>query len=506
MGMATMAMPLCLTEVANLLEWVVMAKTKAARTRSPSAKSRCKSRPRPLEKKASNGAIRTYDEALRYLFSVTDYEKMTRTGSYNRANFNLSRMNRILGEMGNPQKTLRFVHVAGTKGKGSTAGMVAAMLRGAGYKVGLYVSPHLMDIRERITVSEEMIPQKAMAEIIGSLSHVVKKLKESPTFFELMTATAFKYFADNKVEYAVVEVGLGGRLDSTNVIKPEVCAITSIGYDHMAQLGNTLGSIAAEKAGILKPGVLAIAAPQEPEALTVLRQTAEKVGCTLRVIGQDIDYNCRFESGPDGSPINRICMNTPFSHFEHVNVPAPGEHQAVNCAVALGVIDGLRQAGHNIPEDLAVAGLASLKLPGTMEMICHDPRIIVDKAHNGLSIQALMKALGQHVSYDSMVVIFACCRDKDISRMLQSLALGADKVIFTFNDSPRSADPHEMAEQYTEMTGKMAQVADSLDEAVRIAGSAVTRGDLICVTGSCYIVGRAKRVLTGRSLPQHVHV
>ncbi len=417
-------------------------------------------------------------------------------------------MNRILAELGNPHKNLRCVHVAGTKGKGSTAGMVAAMLRGAGYKVGLYISPHLIDIRERVTINEAMIPPQAMAQILGNLSKIVKKLsKDSPTFFELMTATAFKYFADNEVDYAVVEVGLGGRLDSTNVIKPEVCAITSIGYDHMTQLGNTLGSIAGEKAGILKPGVLAIAAPQEAEALTVLRHTAEKTGSTLRVIGQDIDFNCRFEAGPDGLPINRICMNTPFSKFEHVNVPAPGEHQATNCAVALGVIDALRQAGHNIPEDLAVAGLTGLRLPGTMELICDDPRIIIDKAHNGLSIQALMKALGQHISYDSMVVIFACCRDKDINRMLSALALGADKVIFTYNDSPRSADPYEMSEQYMEMTGKMAQVADSLDEALRVAGSAITRGDLICITGSCYIIGRAKRIFAdGRKLPAHVHV
>lgn len=483
-----------------------MAKTKVAHTKVPVAKGKTKRRPHPSAKKDSNGAIRTYDEALRFLFTATDYEKMTRTGSYNRTNFNLSRMNRILAELGNPHKTLRCIHIAGTKGKGSTAGMVAAMLRGAGYRVGLYVSPHLLDIRERITINDEMIRPKCMAEILANLARIIKKLKETPTFFELMTAVGFKYFADNKVDYAAIEVGLGGRLDSTNVIKPEVCAITSIGYDHMAQLGSTLGSIAGEKAGILKPGVTAIAAPQEAEALTVLRQAADKTGCTLRVVGQDIDFNCRFEAGPDGSPINRICMNTPFSKFEHVNVPAAGEHQAINCAVALGVIDALRQNGHNIPEDLAVAGLTSLRLPGVMELICTDPRIIVDKAHNGLSIQALMKALGQHVSYDSMVVIFACCRDKDISRMLQALALGADKVIFTPNDSPRSADPYEMAEQYTEMTGKMAQVSDSLDEAVRIAGSAVTRGDLICVTGSCYIVGLAKKVLTGRVLPQHVHV
>ncbi len=209
-----------------------------------------------------NGSLRTYDDALRFLFSVTDYERMSHT-NYSRANFNLSRMNRILAELGNPHKELRCVHIAGTKGKGSTAGMVAAMLRGAGYKVGLYVSPHLMDIRERVTINEELIPQSSMTSILASLSRIVKKLsKDSPTFFELVTATAFKYFADNKVDYAVIEVGLGGRLDSTNVIRPDICAITSIGYDHVAQLGNTLSSIAAEKAGIFKPGVLAIAAPQ----------------------------------------------------------------------------------------------------------------------------------------------------------------------------------------------------------------------------------------------------
>jgi dihydrofolate synthase/folylpolyglutamate synthase len=298
-----------------------MAKTKIARTKTLPAK---RGRLRVSETKNSNGSVRTYDDALRFLFSVTDYERMSRT-SYNRANFNLARMNRILAELGNPHKDLRCVHIAGTKGKGSTAGMVAAMLRGAGYRVGLYISPHIMDIRERVTINEELIPQATMASIIASLSRIIKRLsKDSPTFFELMTAMAFKYFADNKVDYAVIEVGLGGRLDSTNVIKPEVCAITSIGYDHMAQLGDTLSSIASEKAGILKPGVLTIAAPQEAEALTVLRQTAEKTGCTLRVVGQDIDYNCRFEAGPDGSPINRICMNTPYSKFEHVNVPAPG--------------------------------------------------------------------------------------------------------------------------------------------------------------------------------------
>ncbi len=482
-----------------------MAKTKVARKRNSPAKGR-----RTHEStgsKGSSGTIRSYDEALRFLFSVTDYERMSRT-SYTRANFNLARMNRILAELGNPHKDLRCVHIAGTKGKGSTAGMVAAMLQGAGYKAGLYTSPHLMDIRERVTINGKMIEKPAMASLVATLARVVKKLsKDNPTFFELMTATAFKYFADNGVDYAVIEVGLGGRLDSTNVIKPEICAITSIGYDHMAQLGNTLQSIAGEKAGILKPGVTAIAAPQEPEALAALRETAERVGCTLRVVGQDIDYNCRFESGPDGSPINRICMNTPYSHFEHVNVPAPGEHQATNCAVALGIIDALRQGGHNIPEDLAVEGLAGLRLPGTMEMICEDPRIIIDKAHNGLSVQSLMKALGQHISYDSMVVIFACCRDKDVSRMLAALALGADKVIFTPNDSPRSADAYEMSEQYMEMTGKMAQVSDSLDEALRIASSATSRGDLICITGSCYIIGRAKKMFASRrQLPSHVHV
>jgi len=467
-----------------------MAKARSGRTRAPASRRRSKV---PGDSR-SHSVIRSYDDALKFLFSVTDYERATRIG-YNRTNFNLARMNRILAELGNPHKQLRAVHIAGTKGKGSTASMISAMLRGSGYTVGLFTSPHLVDLRERVTINGRMIPRHVMAEIVAELARVVHRLKkDDPTFFELITAIAFKYFAASEVDFAVIEVGLGGRLDSTNVLKPEVCAITSIGYDHMAQLGQTLESIAEEKAGILKPGVVAISAPQEQEVLTVLRQAAAKVGCTLRVLGQDIDYNCRFESGPDGSPVNRICMNTPYSKFEHVGVPAAGAHQAINCAVALSVIDALRERGYDISEDDAVTGLAGLRLPGKMEMIGDDPRILVDMAHNGLSVQALMKAIGQHIPYDSMVVIFACCRDKDVTQMLSALATGADKVIFTRNESPRSADPGELADLYVELTGKMAQVADDLPEAVRIASSAITRGDLICITGSSYVVGRAKKL------------
>jgi len=471
-----------------------MARVRASREKNATAR-RSSSR----RGVASNGGIRTFDDALKFLFSVTDYERMTRVG-YNRTNFNLARMNRILAKMGNPHKQLRAIHIAGTKGKGSAAIMIDGMLRGAGYTVGMYTSPHFVDIRERIVVNGQMIPHEAFTELVSGLPAVVRSLRnDSPTFFELMTAVAFKYFAEIDLDFAIVEVGLGGRLDSTNVIKPEVCAITTIGYDHMQQLGRTLPSIAAEKAGVLKPGVVAISAPQEVEVLEVLRQAAEKVGCTLRVIGQDIECNCRFEAGPEGSPVHRLCITTPYSRFEHVPVPALGEHQAVNCAVALGVIDALRERGYDIPEDRAVAGLAATTFPGRMEVISDDPRIVVDAAHNGLSVQAVMRAIGQHINYDSMVVVFACCRDKDITRMLMALATGADKVIFTWNDSPRSADPNELAEQYVDLTGKMAQVAENLSEAIRIASCAITRGDLICITGSAYIVGQAKEMFANLS-------
>jgi dihydrofolate synthase/folylpolyglutamate synthase len=441
-------------------------------------------------------------KALRFLDTLTDFERM-RIVRYNSQNFNLERMRTLLKKQGNPHHAFKSVHVAGTKGKGSTCTMIASMLRACGYKVGLYTSPHLVDIRERFQVNGQMISSGDFARLVRQVESISHRMKPGPTYFDALTAVAFKYFAEQKVEIAVIETGLGGRLDSTNVITPEVTAITSLSKDHMQQLGNTLAKIAAEKAGIFKKGVPAISVVQDPEAEAVLQQVAQKVGAPFDVTGKTIEFSYRFESSRMLGPHNRICLSTPNSKFEHLAVPLIGEHQAINCGLALSVLDRLKSRGFNITDNKAMEGLSKTVMPGRMEMVAQNPRVIVDGAHNAASLDAMMRAIGQHIPYDSMVVIFGCCADKDVPGMLERITSGADKVIFTKVDNIRTADPEELAARYVELYGKMAQVAGTLDEALGIANRAVTREDLICITGSFYLVGEAKKLFAAKAAAEN---
>ncbi len=442
------------------------------------------------------GSVRTYDSALRYLFAQTDYEQMLRV-RYNRDTFSLDRMRLLLKKLGNPHKKIRAVHIAGTKGKGSTATMLAEMLRACGYKVGLYTSPHVCDIRERIVVNGEKITQAALARHITRAEPSIEAMsKDKPTFFEIFTALAFMHFAQEKVDIAVVETGLGGRLDSTNVLRPAVCGLTSISVDHTQQLGATIPQIAAEKAGILKANVPAISVQQTPEAKRVLKKVARTTGTQLLFAGEDIEFSYRVETSRQAGCHTRICLTTPRSRFEHLPVPLFGEHQAINCGLALALLDQLKCQGMEIDDQLAIKGLEGVYLPGRMEILGEDPRVLLDGAHNAASIQALMRAMGQHIHYDSMVMIFGCAADKDIHGIMAQITTGADKVIFTkASGNLRAAKPAYLAEVYAECSGREAQVAENLDEALRIARSAVSREDIICVTGSFYLVGEAKALL-----------
>ncbi|MHC4716658.1 MAG: bifunctional folylpolyglutamate synthase/dihydrofolate synthase [Planctomycetota bacterium] len=434
---------------------------------------------------------------MKYLFAHTDYERMLRV-RYNSDTFNLSRMRSLLKRMGDPHKSLRCVHIAGTKGKGSTATMLAQMLKACGHKVGLYTSPHLTDIRERIRINGEMISQAALTRLINKASvHVERMDKAKPTFFEIFTALAFQCFADSGVDIVILETGLGGRLDSTNVVKPMVVGLTSISLDHTHQLGNTIEKIAAEKAGVLKSGVPAVSVPQVPAARTTLKRAARQAKAPLMFTGENIDFSYRFESSRDDGPQTRVCLTTDHSRFEHLPVPLMGEHQAVNCGLALALLDQLKTQGVDIDDRAAIAGLAKVDLPGRMELVRESPRILVDGAHNAASVEALMRAIGQYIPYDSMVVVFACAADKDIDGMLDQIIRGADKVIFTRYDSPRCARPEDLAEAYEERSGKMGQIAQDLPEALGIANNAVSREDIICITGSFYLVGEAKKLLGG---------
>jgi dihydrofolate synthase/folylpolyglutamate synthase len=414
----------------------------------------------------------------------------------------------LLSLLGNPHKKIATVHVAGTKGKGSTCTMLAKMLEANGYKVGLYTSPHVVSLHERIMVNSTMITESEMLGLLNRVHSPVERLaktNETPTFFEIMTAMAFMHFADKETDIAVIETGLGGRLDSTNDIEPKVVGITSLSFDHMAQLGKTIELIAQEKAGIFKKGVPIVTVQQDPGAMKVLKRHALATKSPISVTGHDIDFSYRFESSREHGPHTRICVTTPTSKFEHLRVPLPGEHQAVNCGLALAMLDKLKAHGYEIDDEKAINGLKNVSMTGRMEFICEDPRIIVDAAHNAASIKALVAAIGQHVPYDSMVVIFGCNSDKDIPGMLDQLQYGADKVIFTRSSSPKAMYPQDLADMYGEICGKMCQTALTLREALRIAQSAVDKEDLICITGSFYLVGQAKMDLSKRDLQKTIN-
>jgi dihydrofolate synthase/folylpolyglutamate synthase len=437
--------------------------------------------------------IGTPAAAARWLNERVDIERM-RVVRYSDDAFKLDRMRALLELLGNPHEQIRTIHVGGTNGKGGTVAMLASMLEGCGYTVGSYTSPHLIDMRERISIGGSPIDRGAFVDSVRAVAEASAKLDSAPTFFEAMTAVAFKHFFEQAVDMAIVEVGLGGRLDSTNVITPEVSIITSIDLDHTRLLGASREEIAREKAGIFKPGVPALVFDPDSATEQVFREVAEAVGAPLRIVNKDIEFSSRFCSSADLGPHTRVCLYTQTSRLEHLPVPLPGEHQAGNCGLALAAIDILRGDGLDCPEDKVTAGLANTTVPGRMQLVHQRPKVLVDGAHNPAAITALMKCVGAHVPYDSMVCIFGCCSDKDVDEMLDRVSLGADKVIFTKSTSnPRAMEPQELQRRFAERSGKMSQIGETLKEALELAGRAVSREDLICITGSFYLVGDAIR-------------
>lgn len=467
-----------------------MAKTPSSRPKSRDTSS---SPSRPAK---SSVDIGNYSAAVRWLLERTDLER-ARVVRYNEDVFKLDRMRSLLAKLGDPQEQFRSVHVAGTNGKGSTTAMIAAMLQECGYATGLYTSPHLVDLRERVQINGVAIDRGEFTELMKQVAAAAAKLDSEPTFFEIMTAVGYKHFAEQAVDIAVIEVGLGGRLDSTNVLRPEATVITSIDYDHMKLLGNTLPEIAREKAGIFKKGVPAFIFESETAVERAIAEVAERVGAPLRIVNKDIEYSSRFCVTDELGPHTRVCLYSKTSRLEHLPVPLPGEHQASNCGLALAVVDHLKSVGFDCPEEKITAGLAKTRIPGRMQLVWDRPRVLVDGAHNPAAMGALMRCVGAHVPYDSMICVFGCCADKDMGTLLDRMNLGADKVIFTRAQSnSRAADPDELQRLFAERSGKMSQTAKTLPEALELATRAVSREDLVCVTGSFYLVGETLKHLS----------
>ena len=439
-----------------------------------------------------------YQQALDYLYSFVDYETMPRP--HDAASYDLRRMDELLARLGNPHLKAKSVHIAGTKGKGSTAAMLASVLTASGYTTGLYTSPHLIDIRERIRVDGEFISEADLISLVEKLKPEVEavNLKASYgqlTTFELLTALGFLYFALKGVDFQVAEAGLGGRLDATNVVKPEVCIITSVDLDHTDVLGNSLAEIAAEKAGIIKPGAVVVSSPQTDEVARVIEEACLKCHTDLVRVGSDVTWQ---ELDFDASG-QLLKVNGRLAVYQ-LSLPLLGRYQLENAATAVAALEVLAGRGFNISRDSITAGLAKVSWPGRFQIVRHSPLIVVDGAHNPASARGLRQSIEHYFKdFDRAILVIGTSSDKDIVGIVSELYPLFDKVIVTRSRHPRAMATTPIVAEFRKH-GVKPQTAETVPEAVSLAQAQAGDRDLICITGSLFIVGEAIKQLSESSL------
>ena len=426
-----------------------------------------------------------YSETIAYLHSLTDYEK-TRIERYTPETLDLSRVERLLAALGDPHTCFPAVHIAGTKGKGSTAALCEACLRAAGYRTGAYTSPHLHTFRERIQVAGQKIEREQVVALADEIRQVIERVPDVTTF-EAITAIGFLYFCRAGVDVAVVEVGLGGRLDATNVLTPEVSVITSLSLDHTYLLGETLAEIAYEKAGIIKPGIPVVSAPQRAEAMSVLETISQERGSPLTEIGRD----WRYEPGPadlDGQTFTILRAVGGASELDgEYWMPLLGRHQLENAASAIAALDILRQRGFCIPAEAVHEGVRTVYWPGRLEVLARDPLIVGDCAHNPYSARVLRKALEEWFPNRRWVLIFGVSVDKDVAGILEALLPICKYIIVTRSDHPRAATPTELADVVASVGGG-AEVSVNVNKSLRRGLTMLDAGSGLLVTGSIFLV------------------
>jgi dihydrofolate synthase/folylpolyglutamate synthase len=423
-----------------------------------------------------------YQEALDYVLKFADYERLPRSGIV----WDLKRIERLLARLGNPQKYARSVHVAGTKGKGSTSAMIASILQSAGYKVGLYTSPHLFSYTERIRVNGKPIAEKDWArlgEIIQphvEAENAVGDLGQLTTF-EIFTAMAFLQFAQVKADWQVLEVGLGGRLDATNVIQPEVCVIASISFDHMDVLGDTLAKIAWEKCGIIKTGADVVSAPQFPEAMEVIERVCGEKGVRLIKVGKDVTWE-RDGFSQEGQSFRVKGLKGEYK----LRIKLIGEHQLENAANAIAAAELLQERGAKISSKNIIEGIWRVEWRGRLEVLRRRPWVVVDGAHNAYSMLQLGKALEEYFKYDRMKLILGFGADKDIAGMAAEAAKLTGDIILVASKHPRAVKAEALAAEF-EKHGVKPRVAESVKEALALALREAGPNDLICAAGSIFV-------------------
>lgn len=453
-----------------------------------------------------------YQEALAYLYSLSDFE---RGGPYTRnPEENLPREAELLEQLGNPQQSYTCTLIAGTKGKGSTAVFIERVLRQAGLRTGLYTQPDLHTFRERMQVNGRLIREDEAAELLTEIRAVAERLQAQGKFgpfitYEVGTALALLYFARQHVQHAVLEVGLGGRLDATNVTQPIVSVITSISYDHMQILGHTLTEIATEKAGIIKPGGIVVTSAQSLEALLVIAAVSEREHAKLVRVGPaetdaaqaevsagklpPLDYMYTVES----STVERQCFTVRTSEHTYtgLEIALAGRYQIENATVALAALEMLRKKGIAWDETALREGLCEAYWPARLEVIGHEPTIVVDGAHNTDSMQKLMEAVQSIFLHQRVIVVLSVARDKDLEGIVRVLAgAGVDTVVLTMVANPRMARVEEMEVVFAKYApGIRVYSTFESGQAMELALQLADVQDIICATGSLYLAGEVLR-------------
>lgn len=424
-----------------------------------------------------------YQTTLDYLYTFVDYS-LVRNFRNAPGRFDLARMAALADVLGNPQNNYHIIHVAGTKGKGSVSAFCASALQAAGYRTGLYTSPHLQDFSERIQINSRPIPPDDVVTFVELCKPVVASIPEV-TWFEYTTMLAFLYFARQEVEAAVIEVGLGGRLDATNIVNPDVAVITSISYDHMAVLGDTLSLIATEKAGIIKPNQPVVVAPQKEEARLVIDRIAAERNSPLIQVGCDYEYQPVSHS-LDGQTF-QIWHKNKRQEPAQLAIPLLGLHQIENAATAYAAMQKLDAANLKVSEKAIREGFANTVWPGRFEVIRRKPPIVLDCAHNQDSTLRLRQALDDYFPEWPIVLVFGASEDKDISGMFNELMPRVRQVVATQSIHPRAMSPVrlvELAKPFNVPVTDVPTVEEALEEAIRVAGE----GALVLVTGSIFVV------------------
>jgi len=455
------------------------------------------------------------EAALAFLHNRIDYER-ARNVPYSPQEFKLARMRELVARLGNPHERLAIVHIAGTKGKGSTAAMIAAILTASGYRTGAFTSPHLERLEERLSIDGTPCSPDELVELVDRVMPVAEQMDHTalaagppeigPTYFELTTAMAMLHFAERGVDLAVFEVGLGGRLDSTNVCTPLVSVITSISFDHTRQLGNTLAAIAREKAGIIKPGVAVVSGVLEDEPREVIRRTCRERDCPLVELGTDFEFDYRLprhlETGPALGGLDfRYRVSGRERGYRELPLALLGRHQAANAAVALAALEELKRQGRHIPEGAVRTGLARVTCPGRVEVISRRPAIILDVAHNAASVDALIEVLDGCFSARRRFLVFAATHEKDLRGMLERLLGRFDEVIFTrYLNNPRAVPPEDLAALAAQLGAHPTRIFPDPAGAWDAVRQRVEPEDLVCVTGSFFLAGEIREQIGARPL------